>query len=270
MNAFSQTWRQIDSSGPRLLVSVCSPAEALEAVYGGADIIDFKDPARGALGMVPPALFESLVATCESAGTLRDRSIPLSAALGEVTDWTAGQPTIALAEAIQFAKLGMSGLAASSDWEQQWLQVRDRFDAHRRHALQWVAVAYADAAAAHSPPLAEVILAAASTRCAGVLVDTWAKSRGNLLDHLTVEALTCAAVQCHRAGLFLALAGRIATNHVPTLRVVEADVIGIRSAACRQGDRQSLVDRERIVEFRAALSRAPDVAPPDCPVVRTE
>jgi len=270
MNGFPQTRPQTDFSGPRLLVSVGSPAEVLEAVHGGADIIDFKDPARGALGMVSPMLFESLVEACESAAVARNRSIPLSAALGEVTDWRSGQPAVTLNEAIQFAKLGMSGLAAFTDWDQQWLRVRQSFDARRRHALQWVAVAYADAAAAHSPPLPEVIRAAAATHCAGVLVDTWAKSRGSLLDHLTLEELTCAAAQCHHAGLFLALAGRLATSHVPTLRAIEPDVIGIRSAACRRGDRQSRVDRQCVAEFLAALSGARAIAPPDRPVVRAE
>ena len=38
----------------RLLASVQDAEEADIALLGGADIIDFKDPAHGALGALPP------------------------------------------------------------------------------------------------------------------------------------------------------------------------------------------------------------------------
>ena len=38
----------------RMLASVTGPEEAEIAIAGGADIIDLKDPARGALGAVEP------------------------------------------------------------------------------------------------------------------------------------------------------------------------------------------------------------------------
>src|SRR5436309_1656421 len=38
----------------QLLISVAGPAEARAALRGGADVIDAKDPRRGALGPVPP------------------------------------------------------------------------------------------------------------------------------------------------------------------------------------------------------------------------
>src|SRR5256886_17539314 len=37
----------------QLLISVAGPAEARAALSGGADVIDAKDPRRGALGPVP-------------------------------------------------------------------------------------------------------------------------------------------------------------------------------------------------------------------------
>ena len=41
----------------KLLVSVSNADEAFAAVEGGADIIDAKDPSRGALGPVSPEAF---------------------------------------------------------------------------------------------------------------------------------------------------------------------------------------------------------------------
>ena len=45
-----------------LLASVLSPEEAEAALRGGADIIDLKDPRRGALGALPDAVIRAAVA----------------------------------------------------------------------------------------------------------------------------------------------------------------------------------------------------------------
>ena len=63
----------------RLLVSVRSAEEVSAALAGGADIIDAKEPARGSLGRVTPAVL-SAIAACTPA------SVPLSVALGDCAD----------------------------------------------------------------------------------------------------------------------------------------------------------------------------------------
>src|SRR5687768_1630805 len=62
----------------RLLVSVRSAEEVAAALAGGADIIDAKEPARGSLGPVTPAVLAA-IAACTPA------SVPLSVALGDGT-----------------------------------------------------------------------------------------------------------------------------------------------------------------------------------------
>ena len=44
------------------LASVMSEGEVQIAISGGADLIDFKDPAKGALGALEPAILRSAVA----------------------------------------------------------------------------------------------------------------------------------------------------------------------------------------------------------------
>src|SRR5207237_9523523 len=63
----------------RLLVSVRGPLEARAALAGGADVIDAKDPACGALGAVSA---ERLAAIRRTVGAAR----PVSAALGDARD----------------------------------------------------------------------------------------------------------------------------------------------------------------------------------------
>ena len=62
----------------QLLISVAGPAEARAAVRGGADVIDAKDPRRGALGPVSLQRLAAIRATIAGAR-------PLSAAVGDAT-----------------------------------------------------------------------------------------------------------------------------------------------------------------------------------------
>src|SRR2546423_15048726 len=63
----------------RLLVSVRGSVEARAALAGGADVIDAKDPARGALG---PVQRDRLAAIRRAGGAAR----PVSAPLGDPRD----------------------------------------------------------------------------------------------------------------------------------------------------------------------------------------
>ena len=68
----------------KLLVSVRSKVEALAALAGGATIIDVKEPRNGPLGR---ALFDVWREVCEVV----PQPIPVSVALGELNDWSAGR-----------------------------------------------------------------------------------------------------------------------------------------------------------------------------------
>ncbi len=63
----------------KLLVSVTNAAEAVDAVTGGADLIDAKDAAAGPLG---PVTVDVLTQIHAQVAGLR----PVSAALGDATD----------------------------------------------------------------------------------------------------------------------------------------------------------------------------------------
>lgn len=110
----SQPVTAIHVAGPRLLVSVRDQLEAQAAMDGGADIIDVKDPGTGPLGF---AGFDTISQIAELVG---DR-VPVSAALGECTDWLKTKPTgnsnpykipqTRLSHCPTLGKLGLAGLA---------------------------------------------------------------------------------------------------------------------------------------------------------------
>src|SRR5256714_9658127 len=86
----------------RLWVSVGGPAEARAAVAGGADVIDAKDPARGALG---PVRRDRLAAIRRAVGAAR----PVSAALGDAGDDAMVAAAAAAPPGGAFVKLGFGG-----------------------------------------------------------------------------------------------------------------------------------------------------------------
>src|SRR5207244_529885 len=85
----------------QLLISVAGPAEARAALRGGADVIDAKDPWRGALG---PVSVQRLAAIRAAVAGAR----PLSAAVGDATseDAVAGSVAAALSVGVAFVRLG--------------------------------------------------------------------------------------------------------------------------------------------------------------------
>ncbi len=86
---------------PKLLVSVRSAAEAQQAFFGGADLIDVKEPDRGPLGAADADVI------AEVARFVAGRR-PTSAALGELVEGR----RLPTALGLSFAKLGLAGCAA--------------------------------------------------------------------------------------------------------------------------------------------------------------
>src|SRR5437867_1998761 len=93
----------------QLLISVAGPAEARAALLGGADVIDAKDPRRGALG---PVSLQRLAAIRAAVAGAR----PLSAAVGDATSEqaVAGAVAAALSVGVAFVKLGLAGVTSEA------------------------------------------------------------------------------------------------------------------------------------------------------------
>src|SRR5947199_264751 len=92
-----------------LLISVAGPAEARAALRGGADVIDAKDPRRGALGPVPLHRLAAIRAAVAGAR-------PLSAALGDAASeqGLAGAVAAVVAIGVAFVKIGFAGVPSEA------------------------------------------------------------------------------------------------------------------------------------------------------------
>ena len=234
---------------PQLLVSVRTPAEALDALSGGAGILDIKEPSHGPLGM---ASLADLYLICATAKAISPMAI--SAALGEVLDWQHA-PVPVLPPHLQYAKLGLAGLRNERHWEPMWRQLRVEFDVLRGKPLDWVAVAYADADLARSPPVRSVLEAAIEGDCRAFLIDTFDKSGGRLVDWIPATELREIVEHAHAHQVAVALAGRVTAADLPCLLWSEPDVIAVRGAACHSGIREGAISSAAVMTLVQAVER---------------
>jgi uncharacterized protein (UPF0264 family) len=228
----------------RLLVSVRSVAEALVAAGGGADFIDLKEPARGALGGLPVATVRAIV------DALRDRRIvlPVSATIGDL-DMGSGDAILARVDAVgncgvRYVKVGIErepGAAAVLDRLAQcrW-PVIPVFIADRG-----LDDALVDRALGHGFP--------------GVMIDTADKRAGSLFDLLPRPAIEAFIARARGAGTMVGIAGALRVGDAAVLAALRPDFAGFRSAVC-DGDRAGTLQASRLDDLATAMATAMSVA----------
>jgi uncharacterized protein (UPF0264 family) len=227
-----------------LLVSVRDRLEAELALAAGADLIDLKEPATGSLGAV------SLAVMHEVAVWLTGRR-PLSVALGELATLDPQLPGAVPAQA-RYAKFGLADCAHLPDWEDRWRRACDRLPA----GVAPVAVVYADWAGAATPAPEQVLAAAVRANLRVLLVDTYHKQSGSLLDLWPIEELHQFAAAVRRQRLKLVLGGSLNLANIPAALEFEPDYIAVRGAVCRP-NRTGRVDRELLTQVRAIVCGNP-------------
>lgn len=220
----------------RVLVSVRTAAEAAVAVAHGADLIDAKEPARGALGALPVDTIRAIVAAVAGAR-------PVSATVGDLPP----DPRIIVAATQQIAATGVDivkiGLLPG---------------AHRSACLPplasiarqqpLVAVLFAD----ESPDL-DLIPRIAGAGFVGVMLDTAGKAGGPLTAQASPQFLASFVATARRAGLLSGLAGSLGLADIPTLRPLGATYLGFRSAVCEHSVRSGRLDPKRLDEILLAV-----------------
>jgi len=214
---------------PELLVSVRSAAEAEIALAGDADLIDVKEPRRGALGAADAGVWHE-VRRCVAGRA------PLSAALGELLEDEA-EDRAAAAFGLRYAKFGLAGCHDTSGWLSRWFSATAALPC----GTMPVPVAYADWPAARAPSPSVALALAAQSPAKMLLIDTFDKLGGGLLEVLSWELLLEIAASARQAGVRLALAGSLTAAAIERLRPLAPAYFGVRGAACR-GSRDGTID----------------------------
>ena len=231
---------------PKLLVSVVSAEEAERAVAGGADIVDVKDPDEGALGAPAPRVLEEIARVVGAAA-------PLSVALGDLPDLPHTAALAARGAALAgaaYVKIGLRGVCELDRAAAVMAAVMDAVGPE----TAVIAAAYADAQALDPPALAAgwLPLLVERTGIAGALVDTFLKDGRGLYAWLGEAELTELIGRTRRAGGSFAVAGQLRLGE---LRRTQADIVGVRSAVCRGGDRAAALDTALVAAAAAEVRR---------------
>jgi uncharacterized protein (UPF0264 family) len=223
----------------RFLASVRSAEEAAVALAGGADIIDAKEPAAGALGRVDPgtlrAILAAIAGTCPVSATIGDMPLePLRVA--------AAVERMA-ADGADIVKIGMFDGA-----------VEETLAALRPIAsrgVRLVAVLFADRA----PDIASIVARCSASGFFGVMLDTGEKTGGPLGAHLSAPALAEFVALARGSGLASGLAGSLRVGDVAALVPLGADYLGFRSALTA-GARADALDVVAVRRVRRAIDQA--------------
>jgi uncharacterized protein (UPF0264 family) len=226
-----------------LLVSVRDVGEALAAAGAGADFIDCKEPADGALGALSPQAIGAIVAV------LRERhpGLRISATIGDLPG--PGRHEI-LRRVQQVADRGVDYVKVGV-----WPGRRTVLDALAAAPASIVPVLVADAGV--DPEL--VAYAVALQAFPALMLDTAQKGLSSLVQRVPLADLAAFVAMVRSGGMLAGLAGSLRSADLPLLRALKPDFAGFR-AAVTQGERAAALDARLVRALRrglAAGTRAP-------------
>ncbi len=216
----------------KLLVSAVNEMEALEAVAGGADIVDVKNPAEGALGAGFPWVIRRI-------REIVPRKLEVSCTLGDLANLPGSAALAALGAAstgVDYIKASLYGVKTQAD-AVYFTHSIVRAVGMDSPKVKVAVTGFADAKRIGSvnPALVPSIAHEAGAQIA--MLDTAVKDGKNLFSFLGMDALRNFVGETHDFGLQAALAGSLRKEDLPILCDLGVDIIGVRGAACTGGDR---------------------------------
>jgi dihydroneopterin aldolase len=219
-----------------MLASVTGPEEAEIAIAGGADIIDLKEPAAGALGAVPVERIRATLAaiagrrsTSAVCGDLPMEPATLRTKAGEIA-----------ATGVDYVKVGLFPAAEAAACAAALEMVAA--------STRLIAVLFADL-----QPDPDLLPILSSSGFSGVMLDTADKSKGRLLDHLPPERIPAFVDRARTFGLTVGLSGSLEAPDVPRLMRFSPDFLGFRRALSSAAVRDGRIDTEAVRRIRALI-----------------
>lgn len=232
-----------------LLISPINIEEAHEAIEGGADIIDVKNPKEGSLGANFPWVIKSV-------REMTPKDMLVSATLGDVPYKPGTVSLAALGASVSGADYIKVGLYGTKNYDEA-LEVMENVvktvNDYNDDAIV-VASGYADAHRIGAIGPMEIPKIAAEAGADLAMVDTAVKDGKTLFDFMNGEMIAKFNDEIHDYGLKSALAGSVQKDQLLTLYQLGCDVVGIRGAACIDGDRNSgKIHRSAVNELKKMI-----------------
>jgi hypothetical protein len=235
-----------------MLISPKSEQEAAEAIAGGADIIDVKNPQEGPLGANFPWVIKRI-------RQITPADIEVSCTLGEAPNLHGSMALAALGAAttgVNYIKAGLYGLKTP---EEAVRFMRNVIKAAKDYnpSIKVVVAGYADAVRIGTVDPLAVPDIAYEAQAEVAMLDTAIKDGKSLFTFLTKAQLQRFVNAAHGYGLQAALAGSLQKTDLPVVYGLGADVAGLRAAACTLSDRvNGQISREKVRELAEVVKRA--------------
>lgn len=206
------------------LGSVQSLEEAHTLLPALPDILDMKDPSKGALGALSIELVSSIVsfidARCLTSATVGD--LPMNAKV-------IGDAMIAMAATgVDYVKIGLFPDDNVIDCIEKLATVVKSLE------KPVIAVLFAD-----KNPNIDLVAYLKESGFSGVMIDTAIKNGKGLRDHWDHAQITAFAEQVEQHSLICGLAGALKIEDIAELKPLNANYLGFRSALCEQQRRTS-------------------------------
>jgi uncharacterized protein (UPF0264 family) len=229
----------------KLLISPQNTKEAIEAIAGGADIIDIKNPKEGSLGANFPWVIKEVK-------QLIPNNVELSCTLGEAPNLPGTMALAAYGAAslgVDYVKVGLNGvhtIQKATDLFENIVRAIKMYNSK----IRIVIAGYGDHKRVNSIEPQLVVQTAFAVKADIVMLDTSIKDGKSLLDFQTLQQLEAFINTAHEHSLSVALAGSLQTQNLLTVKKLGADFVGLRGAACQNNNRDTgCITRERVKEL---------------------
>lgn len=225
----------------QLLISVTSVEEAKIAIENGADIIDLKDPSKGALGALSIDLINSIIgyikaqdiATVNTSATIGDLPMQADLISRSVAELSKSK--------VDFVKIGFF---EAIDYQ----PCLDALHTSTSAGIKLIAVLFAEST--YPKSLIEAIKQAGFI---GIMLDTYNKNGLTLLDFYSEKKRQELALEVANAGLSFGLAGSLKLQHIDLLKEINPTYIGFRGGVCDENKRRLNLNAEKIKAIRKTL-----------------
>ena len=228
-----------------LMVSVQNLPEALQALKGGADIVDVKNLQEALVGSAHPTVVKQV----------RD-AVPgsehASVTLGVVPNQSGTVAMAAYTAGVLDATSVKVGFM-KSQYDEAVEILLDAKKALEAFNTKLIGSLFADNLLYDGLDARYMNQLAKAGQCDGWLIDTLTKDGRNLFDFVPEAELKDMVMEGKEAGMSTALSGHLKLDDLDELARVNPDIVGVRGAVCSKGDRNDGVYWEAVDHFRQEL-----------------
>ena len=224
-----------------MLASVTTAAEAEMVLAASVDIVDLKNPARGALGELPLIMISNIVRQVNGASRV-------SATIGDLLDM---DPQGVCKRVRQTADTGVDFVKVGLFPAPALAACIDALGREAQRGIRLVAVLLAD-----RNPAVELVDSLSAHGFTGAMLDTAGKRQGSLTSVMTLPTLGQFVKHARNVGLLSGLAGSLRLPDIGPLTALAPDYLGFRGALCQEGLRTRPLSPTSVSAVRREIERA--------------